>query len=367
MIKIFDPQEQYNQIKDKLDVSLETIFQNGNFILGEEVSVLENSLCEYTLVDGCVCVGNGTDALEIALKALGVEAGDKVIVPSFTWVSSVEAIISIGAVPVYIDVDLEDFNFSLEELKSVNGDEFKAFVAVSIFGNAKKISQAYEICKSKNILMLEDGAQSFGAKSNKQLSCSIADISTTSFFPSKPLGCFGDGGAIFSNHQELIDVSRQISRHGQIKRYEYVRVGRNSRLDTLQAAVLLAKLEIFENEITLRNNIANKYQQNLCNIDALNLPAINELDSRSVWAQYTLTLLDPGKRESFIQHMFDLGIQTAMYYPVPIHSLDLYKSYSISSLKNTDYLSSRVVSIPMHPYLTDDEINHIIFAIKSFF
>ena len=367
MIKLFDTIRQYEVIKNKVDSAVKRVFEAGNFILGNEVDELEEWLKEYTNSMGCVGVANGTDALQIALMAIDLKPGDKVIVPSFTWVSSVEVIKLLGAVPVYIDIDPIDFCYSLDELEKLLVQEKpKAFIAVSLFGNASKIEKATDLCRIHGATCIEDAAQSFGAKCNNKMSCSIADISTTSFFPSKPLGCFGDGGAIFSNDQNLTRICREISRHGQIERYRYSRVGLNSRLDTVQAAILLEKVKIFENEISLRNNLAKKYDEALKNLDELSTPNINQEINRSVWAQYTLLLKDESRRSDLLESFKKNKIQAALYYPVPLHSNPIYRSNN-AVLTKTEEICKKVISIPMHPYLSEKEQAYIIETLKNFY
>tara|TARA_B100002019_G_scaffold289666_1_gene305737 strand:- start:8038 stop:8874 length:837 start_codon:yes stop_codon:yes gene_type:complete len=265
----------------------------------------------------------------------------------------------IGATPVFLDIN-KDFNLNPDKLEKAITKNTKAVIAVSMFGACANLTKIKKICELKNIYLIEDAAQSFGAKHNDAMSCSFADISTTSFFPAKPLGCYGDGGAIFTNNDHLFKKIDAISKHGQNGRYNYIEVGLNSRLDTIQAAVLIEKLKIFEKEITTKNQVAKKYNDFLSSSNKIILPHIPNEKNRSVWAQYTI-ILDKSladSREKLMGELKELNIPSALYYPQPLHLVSIYAD-SRSSLPITEDLSSRVLSLPMHAYLEDDEIEYI--------
>tara|TARA_B100000963_G_scaffold356638_1_gene377132 strand:- start:24418 stop:25527 length:1110 start_codon:yes stop_codon:yes gene_type:complete len=357
-INFNDLNRQYILLKNKIDTSISDVLSNGRFIQGPQVKELEEKLKDYTSTN-TLTVANGTDALFIALRAMGVKEGDEVITPSFTWVSTVETIKLTGATPVFIDINEDTFNLDESLLDELITVKTKVILPVSLFGRCPNLEKIVSIAKEKNIYTLEDAAQSFGAKRSEKLSCSIADISTTSFFPSKPLGCYGDGGAIFTNNASLFDEVSMISKHGQKGRYNYLRVGVNSRLDTIQAAVLLEKMKVFEDEILLRNKVASKYNDILSESSLIKCPSIPNPQNRSVWAQYTI-LLDKKvseNRSEIMTSLADKKIPSALYYPAALH---LQKPYLDDvKLPITEEITSRILSLPMHPYLADDEIEHV--------
>ncbi len=357
-IEFIDLGMQYSVLKEQIDNAISTVLEKGNFIQGEEVKILEKELSEFTN-SKCLTVANGTDALFIALKALGIKDGDEIITPSFTWVSTVEAIKLLNATPVYVDISLETFNINPDLIENHITEKTKVILPVSIFGRCADLTHISKIANKYNLKVLEDAAQSFGAKHKSQLSCSIADISTTSFFPAKPLGCYGDGGAIFTQDEGLYEEVSMLSKHGQKERYNYKRVGFNSRLDTIQAAILIEKLKVFESEIISRNNIASLYNSLLSREDLLLCPNVPDDDNRSVWAQYTILLdesLEP-YRENITRIMKEKGIPTALYYPVPIHTTEPY--FKDINLEITEMSSNRVLSLPMSPYISDDQVEFI--------
>lgn len=366
-INFIDLNKQYLSIKQEVDDSISKVIKSSSFIQGPEVKDLEKQLTEYTSCNA-LSVANGTDALFISLMALGVGPGDEVITPSFTWVSTVEAIKLVGAKPVFIEVSKETFNIDEDKIEDLISPNTKVIMPVSIFGRCPDLHKIMNLTKVKNnnIKVLEDAAQSFGAKLDGKLSCSIADISTTSFFPAKPLGCYGDGGAIFTNNEELFEKVSMISKHGQKGRYNYKTIGVNSRLDTMQAAILLCKLQIFEKEISLRNNVASLYNNFLHNSGFCKVPSIPDNKNRSVWAQYTLILNDDVylKRSEIMNKMKEKNIPTALYYPAALH---LQKPYldKVANLPLTEYIADRVLSLPMHPYLEDSEVDYISGSLKD--
>lgn len=363
-INFIDLQKQYQKNQKNINESIQNVLDNSNFILGSQVSEFQNISSNYVGAD-CIGVANGTDALFISLKALGIKKGDEVITPSFTWVSTVETIKLIGAKPVYIDIKLDDFNIDESLVEELINEKTKAIMSVSIFGRCPDLARLKKIAEKYSIHLIEDAAQSYGAKNHDNMSCSIADISTTSFFPAKPLGCYGDGGAIYSKNQNLFEKASIISRHGQKGRYNYLEVGVNSRLDTIQAAILIEKHKIFEDEINMRNCVANSYEDNLKEIDEIETPTIPNQSNRSVWAQYTVLLSDSiaKHREIIMKDLKEQGIPTALYYPVLLHKTKTYED-SVH-LPVSEGICDRVLSLPMHPYLEEDEIRSITSAIKE--
>ena len=360
-INFIDLSHQYKLNESEINDAIMGVLKEGSFIQGPQVKMLENLLSEYT-GSQALSVANGTDALFIALMALGVGPGDEVITPAFTWVSTVEAIKLVGAKPVFIEVRPETFNINEDDVNKLITEKTRVIMPVSIFGRCANIEYIKNLKKVKenSIKILEDAAQSFGAKLNGAMSCSMADISTTSFFPAKPLGCYGDGGAIFTKDNELFEKISMISKHGQKGRYNYKTIGVNSRLDTIQAAVLICKLKVFENEIILRNKVAKSYNNYLEKFSSIKTPFIPDLNNRSVWAQYTVILHDDvyRKRNEIMTKMKEKNIPTALYYPAALHLQQPYLDPD-AVLPQTEYLADRVISLPMHPYLTDEEIQYI--------
>ncbi len=359
MIKFIDLERQRKNLPIDLNKVIKEIINEGQFISGKEVSSLENLLQEY-ISSPAVAVANGTDALSIALMALNIKPGDEVIIPSFTWVSTAEVICLLGAKPVFVDIDT-NFNIDLNKIEPKISEKTKAIMPVSMFGRCPDLMKIKELAMQYNLFTVEDGAQSFGAKSNNNFSCNVLDISTTSFFPSKPLGCYGDGGAIFSKDEDLLKKIMTIPKHGQIGRYNYVEIGMNSRLDTIQAGILIEKLKIFEDEIIKRNLVAQLYEKHLHKYKLITTPKIPSNENRSVWAQYTIILNNEiaNKRDEIMSNLKNLGIPTALYYPVPLHTSKVYKKFNSEDLDTTMDIAKRVLSLPMHPYLTKEEIKFV--------
>ncbi len=366
IIEFIDLKKQYTSIKEDVDNSISRVLNASNFVQGKEVKDLESVLSNFVGAK-CVTCANGTDALFIALKALNIKPGDEVIVPSFTWVSTAEVVKMVGAEPIFIDIG-KDFNLNQDLLENVFTKKTKAVIAVSMFGLCAELEKIMEFCETKNIFLIEDGAQSFGAMHNNKMSCSIAHISTTSFFPAKPLGCYGDGGALFTNDESLFNKIDAISKHGQKGRYNYIEVGVNSRLDTLQAAILLEKFKIFEDEISIKNDIAKQYNEILKSSHTITTPFIPNNENRSVWAQYTILLDDSASvsRDEIMDKLKNRGIPSALYYPQPLHLVDLYAENKIS-LPVTENFAKRVLSLPMHAYLSKGEINHVAESLLEFY
>lgn len=362
-MRFIDLNQQFKLNQKKIEQAIGDVIASGDFILGEQVKILEDNLKEYTGTN-CITVGNGTDAIFVVLKALDIKEGDEVIVPSFTWVSTAEVVKLAGATPIFCDICSKTFSIDLNDLKKSITKKTKAIIAVSIFGQCADLKLIANIGKENNIVIIEDAAQSFGAQHFGNKSCSIADFSTTSFFPSKPLGCYGDGGAIFYKDNSYKKKIRSIPRHGQIGRYNYVEVGLNSRLDTIQAAILNAKLSFFDDEISMKQQIAETYEHYLGSIEEIELPFIKP-HNKSVYAIYTLKLNKKFNRSEIIKFLASKSIPTGLYYPVPLHKSKPYLSNK--KLPITDDCSERVFSLPMHPYLKDNDIEEISRLLKIFF
>ncbi|OCQ44019.1 aminotransferase DegT [Aeromonas veronii] len=357
-MQFIDLVAQQARIKDKIDAAIQTVLQHGNYILGPEVVELEQKLAEFTGTKHCITVANGTDALQIAQMAFGIGPGDEVITPGFTYIATAETVALLGAKPVYVDVCPKTYNLDPTKLEAAITPNTKAIIPVSLYGQCADYDAINEIAAKYNIPVIEDAAQSFGASYKGKRSCNLTAVACTSFFPSKPLGCYGDGGAIFTNDDELALVMRQIARHGQDRRYHHIRVGVNSRLDTLQAAILLSKLDIFSEELTLRDKIAARYQRLLNNIGINTTPFI-EPHNTSSWAQYSIRVKN---RELVQQRLQKAGIPTAVHYPIPLNKQPAVEDVNVNLVVG-DLIAEEIISLPMHPYLKDSDMDKVIAAI----
>ena len=362
MIPFFDLASQQALIKDKLNAYMIKVLEHGKFINGPEVYELEERLSHYTEAKYCISCGNGTDALQIALMALDIGVDDEVIMPGFSYVSTAEVTSLLGAKPVFLDVDLKSFNMNVDLLEEKITEKTKAIIPVSLFGQPADFDEINSIAQKYGISVIEDAAQSFGSVYKNRKSCNLSKIACTSFFPTKPLGCYGDGGAIFTSDKNLSEKIRQIARHGQRGRYKHEIVGVNSRLDTLQAAILLAKLEILDGEVYVRNQMANLYNKNLCEIKGLFLPSVKKFNS-SAWAQYTIIC---NQRELLKEHLEGLGIPSFVHYPLPLNQQLAFKNKNVD-LEVSTKLANQVLSIPLHAYMETTIIEKISEAIHSFF
>ncbi|WP_445373488.1 DegT/DnrJ/EryC1/StrS family aminotransferase [Photorhabdus tasmaniensis] len=344
---------QQRRIKDKIDANIQKVLTHGKYILGPEVAELEEKLIAYTGAKYCITCANGTDALQIALMAIGLKPGDEVITPGFTYIATAETVALLGGIPVYVDVKPTTYNVDPALLEAAITPKTRAIIPVSLFGQCADFDEINAIAEKYNLTVIEDAAQSFGATYKEKRSCNLTTLSCTSFFPSKPLGCYGDGGAIFTNDEELAKIIRQIARHGQDRRYHHIRIGINSRLDTLQAAILLPKLDIFEEEIALRQCVAENYNQALKKIGITTTPYI-EPHNLSAYAQYTIRVKN---RDELQRRLKEQGIPTAVHYPIPLNKQPAVASNI--ALPVGDEIAQEVISLPMHPYLSIDLINKI--------
>lgn len=354
-----DLKSQQARIKERIDVGIARVLAHGQYILGPEVAELEERLVAYTGAKYCITCANGTDALQIALMALGVGAGDEVITPGFTYIATAEAAAVLGAKPVYVDIDPRTYNLDPALLEAAITPRTKAIIPVSLYGQCADYDAINAIATKHGITVIEDAAQSFGATYKGRRSCNLTTIATTSFFPSKPLGCYGDGGAIFTSDDEIAKVMRQIARHGQERRYHHVRVGMNSRLDTLQAAILLPKLEILEDELVAKQYVASEYTRLLSGAQ-IDLPHV-ESHSVSAWAQYTIRIRD---RVRVQQIMAEENIPTVVHYPMPLNKQPAVADLA-AMLPVGDAVASEVLSLPIHAYLSQLQIESICGKLKA--
>lgn len=355
-----DLKAQYQRLKADIDAGIARVLAHGQYILGPEVAELEEKLAAYVGAKHCISVANGTDALQIAQMAFGIGPGDEVITPGFTYIATAETVAVLGAKPVYVDIDPRTYNLDPAKLEAAITPRTKAIIPVSLYGQCADFDAINAIAAKHGIPVIEDAAQSFGATYKGRKSCNLTTVACTSFFPSKPLGCYGDGGAIFTNDDELAVVLRQIARHGQDRRYHHVRVGVNSRLDTIQAAVLLPKLDILDDEIVARQSVAARYSQ-LLSGSSIGLPFI-EPHSESVFGQYTVRVAG---RERIQEHLGMLGVPTAVHYPIPLNKQPAVADL-LAVLPVGDIAAREVISLPMHPYLTRSDQEHVAESLLRF-
>ena len=372
-----DLRHQYQVLKSDIDRAVLDVMQSGAFIMGQPVKELEAQLADYVGVRHCISCANGTDALTLALKVWGIGPGDAVFVPDFTFFSSAEVVSLEGATPVFVDVDEETFNISPEDLEQAIQEVIaegklapKVIIAVDLFGLPANYPAIRKIADQYDLLILEDGAQGFGGSINDKRACSFGDISTTSFFPAKPLGCYGDGGAVFTDNDDWAALADSYRVHGKGSfKYDNVRIGMNSRLDTLQAAILQVKFKAFRDyELADVNKVAAKYTDLLKDVPCIKTPVI-PAGFYSSWAQYTIRLESKEQRDAFQAKLKEQGIPSMVYYPRTMHEQAAFQFPTPGGVGSISPYSTRlsqtVLSLPMHPYLTNEEIQTIVTVIMA--
>ncbi|MBS4024183.1 MAG: DegT/DnrJ/EryC1/StrS family aminotransferase [Clostridia bacterium] len=368
-----DLQVQYQKYKQEIDYAIQGVLLNTNFIGGKEVSELEAQLSEYIGIKHCISCANGTEAMTLVMMAWGIKEGDAVFVPDFTFFSTGEIVSFIGATPIFVDVDRYTFNIDTEKLEKAIKNTItdgklmpKVIIPVDLFGLPANHYEIEKIAKKYNLLVLEDGAQGFGGNIDGRRACSFGDVATTSFFPAKPLGCYGDGGAIFTNNDDLANLISSLKVHGKgVNKYDNVRIGVNSRLDTIQAAILMVKLRAFiDHELDSVNRIYQQYNKRLSGI--VETPIIPE-GYYSSFAQYTIKLKSKEQRDRLQVKLTEYNIPSMIYYVKPMHKQKAfsYLKFDHKDFKVTNYLCDTVLSLPMHPYLREDEIDIVCDVIKA--
>ena len=360
-MQFIDIQAQYQAYKESIDQRMKQVMDHGRFIMGPEVSEIESVLADYVGVQHCITTASGTDSLEIALRALEIGAGDEVITVPFTWISTAEVIAQVGATPVFIDIEASTYNMDVDQLESAITSRTKAIMPVSLFGQMPDLERINAIAAQHGIPVIEDAAQSFGATQNGKRSCSVSTIASTSFFPAKPFGCFGDGGALFTNDDQLAEEMKAVRNHGGKVRHHHTIVGMNGRFDTLQAAVLLGKFPSFENEVQARNELGARYSSLLK--ECCQTPDIHPGNTH-VYAQYTIRSND---RDQLAAKLKESGVPTAVYYPKCLHEQPVFKplGYAYGSFPVAEHASREVISLPMHPFLQEQDQNQVVSAIKE--
>lgn len=365
-IAFIDLAAQQARIKDKIDARIQAVLAHGKYIMGPEVKELEEALCDFSGAKHCVSCANGTDALQLAVMALGARVGDAVFCPSFTFAATAEAVYVLGASPVFVDIDPNTYNIDPASLRRAiayakeKGLTPRGIIPVDLFGLPADYEAIEAIAKEEGLWIIADSAQGFGASYKGRKTGTFGDITTTSFFPAKPLGCYGDGGAIFTDNENLAKHMDSLRVHGKgTHKYDNERIGVNSRLDTIQAAILLEKLVIFEDEIERRQEVAQRYTAALSN--HFQTPLVPD-GYTSVWAQYTLSVLDGDDRDAVMAKAKAAGVPTVVYYPRPLHQQTAYaKAFSDPvGLMESEAAAKRVFSLPMHPYLDEAAARSVI-------
>ena len=362
-----DLKKQYEILKPNIDKAILEVISNSNFINGKQVEKLEIELANYVDRKYCVSCANGTDALVLALMVMGIGSGDAVLVPDFTYIATASSVSFVGATPIFVDIDLDTFNMSSYSLENTinkinleNKYHLKAIIPVDLFGLPANYDKILQVAKKYNLKVIEDAAQGFGGSINGKKACSFGDISCTSFFPAKPLGCYGDGGALFTDDEDIYYLLRSLRANGKSEtdKYDNIRIGMNSRLDTVQAAILDVKFNAFNNELYKVNEVAKKYTDRLH--DKYITPTLPDRLSSS-WAQYTILCENEEHRARIKKVLFENDIPSMIYYPRGLHEQKCFNGldYDINDYKNTIEATKRVLSLPMHPYIEDNEKENI--------
>ena len=362
-IPFIDLKTQYETYKEEINKEVLGVMESTQFILGPQVTKLENRLAEFTGAKHAIGCSSGTDALILALLALDVKAGDEIITTPFTFIATAEVIALLGAVPVFVDICDKNYNIDYNLIEEKITPKTKAIMPVSLYGQTSNMDKINEIAEKHNLPVIEDACQSFGAEFNGKKSCNLSTIGCTSFFPSKPLGCYGDGGALFCNDDELAKKIRTILNHGQEERYKHKLIGINGRIDAMQAAILNVKLNHFEDEVKARAEIGDRYSKLLKDSNEVKAPFVFE-DRTSVYAQYSVLCKD---RDALSKKLNDAGIPTAVHYPIPLH---LQEAFAYLGGKEGDFpvserISKAIMSLPMSPFLTNEQQDMIVETIKA--
>jgi UDP-2-acetamido-2-deoxy-ribo-hexuluronate aminotransferase len=366
-----DLKTQYQRLREPVNERIARVLEHGQYVLGPEVAELESRLAEYVGVDHCIGAASGTDTLLIAMMALDIGRDHEVITSPFTFIATGEMIALIGARPVFVDIDRRTYNIDPAQIAAAITPRTRAIMPVSLYGQCADFDAINEVACAHDLPVIEDGAQSFGARYKDRVSCALSAIGSTSFFPSKPLGCYGDGGALFTNDAALAKTMREIRVHGQDRRYHHPRLGVNGRLDSLQAAIVLAKLELFDTEVAARARLGARYTELIGEVfrdiadpaRAIVTPYVAP-DHTSVFAQYTIQVPDRAAVEAGMKAR---GIPTAVHYPVPLHLQPVFASLgqSAGTFPVAEAAARRVISLPMHPYLSEDDQVRVVTALNE--
>jgi len=363
-IEFIDLKSQYAALRETIDARIQRVLDHGQYIMGPEVRELEERLESLTGAKHCITVASGTEALLIALMALDIQPGDEVITTPFTFVATAEVIVLRGATPVFVDIQPDTCNIDPNLIEAAITPRTRAIMPVSLYGQPADMDEINAIAAKHGLPVIEDAAQSFGATYKGRKSCNLSTIGCTSFFPSKPLGCYGDGGAIFTSDDALAKAMREIRVHGQERRYYHARIGVGGRMDTVQCAIVLAKLTHFEAEIERRLASGERYLESLRDVPALQLPAVRH-DRNCVWGQFTIQV---GERDAVLDRLSARGIPTAVHYPVPLHQQPAYRDLcriASGGVGNAEKVADSVISLPMHAYLSAEVQNRVVSAVRD--
>lgn len=353
---------QYNAIENEIKEITEKVLKSGQYILGPEVGECEKALAKFTGAPYCVSAASGTDAILMALLAHGIQAGDEVIVPGFSFFATAEVVALIGAVPVFVDIDEKTYNIDLSQVEKAITNKTKAIMPVSLYGQVADMDELNQLADRHGLVVMEDAAQSFGARYKEKVSCNLSSFACTSFFPAKPLGCFGDGGAVFCQTEEQYEKLVQVRNHGQESRYHHTQLGYNGRLDTLQCAILLVKLKRYPWEIEQRQKVARLYDQEFTSLSSIVTPYV-ESDRDSVYAQYTIAVEN---REAVQKKLMELGVPTSIHYPKGMHEQPIMKELvPHQSLAATEKVCEKVLSLPLYADMPESHIEHVIEKVKQ--
>ncbi|MEY4289899.1 MAG: hypothetical protein RLZZ30_1987 [Bacteroidota bacterium] len=371
-IQMVDLVSQYEKIKPSIDTAIQDVIQHAHFINGPAVSRFQADLQVYLGVKHVIPCANGTDALQIAMMALGLKSGDEIITPSFTYIATTEVIALLGLTPVFVEVDPQTFCIDPAAIEAAITPKTKAIVPVHLYGQAANMNAVMDIAQKHNLFVIEDNAQAIGSdyhltNGKKVKTGTIGDIGCTSFFPSKNLGCYGDGGALCTNNDELAKKIKMIANHGQQQKYVHEVIGCNSRLDTIQAAILEVKLRQLDNYIDARREVAERYDEAFASIPGVHIPFRAD-DSKHVFHQYTL-ILENASRAALQEALTANDIPSMIYYPIPAHKQQMFAAFGSSNteLPTTDWLTDRVISLPIHTEMDEEQVEFIIDTVKSFF
>lgn len=363
-IPFVDLKAQYKALKTEIDSRIMKVLEHGAYISGPEVAELEQKLAAHSGAKHVLACASGTDALLIPMMALGIGPGDEVITSAFSFIASAETIVLAGAKPVYVDISKEDFNIDVSKIEAAITSKTKAIVPVSLYGQCADMDAINAIAKKHNLLVIEDAAQSYGAKYKDRKSCHTSLVAGTSFFPAKPLGAYGDGGAIFTDDDQLFKIMKEVREHGSESRYYHTRLGMNGRLDTIQCAILLAKLGRYDWEVEQRNKIATRYSKAFSDLKGAQAPKLRP-DRGSVWAQYTLTVED---RSTFQKKLTEAGVPTSIHYPRIMPDQPWYKEHAgagNADLSVARWAADHVISLPMFPDMDEATQDRVIDAVKK--
>lgn len=364
-IPFIDLKSQYLKIKENVDSQILQVLDNCQYIMGPQVAECEKKLSAFSGAKHSLTCASGTDALVMALMALDIGPGDEVIVPGFSFFATAEAVSLVGARPIFVDIEADTYNIDVKKIAAAITKNTKAIMPVSLYGQVADMNEINAIAEKYKLSVIEDAAQSFGGTYQDKKSCNVSRIACTSFFPAKPLGCYGDGGAVFTNDDSLLEPLKQIRVHGQVERYQHERIGINGRMDTIQCVVVSNKLDIFQWEFDQRQQVAKKYNEVLAHLSGkIQLPVVRS-DRQSIWAQYTISIEDRNKFAAFMQSK---SVPTSIHYPSPLYKQKCYlEDYGDLKLENCEKAARDVISLPMHAFLKDETIDYIGKTVSAYF